>query len=108
MYDYANVKIMAQSGELAKERTRVRSLRINPVYLVITVSVALFLYIIGYQNISIAQVKHEISKKQIQIHTLMLKQQQLVKKKQQIINYSAVLKDKKLLYATDKNIVIVR
>lgn len=65
------------------------------------------IYMVGYQNISIAQLNHDISLKQAKIRDLKLKEQQLMKKQQQIFNYYSVIRDGKLQYATGNSIKII-
>ncbi|WP_022670433.1 hypothetical protein [Hippea alviniae] len=103
MMDFAQVKILTQ--DRAKEKEKVRSVAINPLSIASTVIIAIMIYLIGYQNMLISEVKHEINIKKSRLNSLMLERQSLVKTEKSLLNSKAVFKNFQI--AGPENITIV-
>ena len=89
MVDYAQVKALEQ--ETVKSESKVRSIYVNPLYLSIAILTALAIYFVAYQNMSIAQTKHEINAKRVLLRSLILEQQSLIKNRNQFLNPKHIL-----------------
>ncbi len=89
MIDYAQVKALEQ--EVVKTKSNARAIYVNPLYFSIAIITALALYFIAYQNMSIAQTKHEINTKRTVLRSLILERQTLIKDRNQLINPKRIL-----------------
>ncbi len=92
MIDYAKVKVLEQYRE--KEEIKARTIAISPSYLFFTVLLTLFIYFLAYQNMNLAQIRHNINEKRVVLHSLILEQQDLLKNRSQVINPKSILSTK--------------
>ncbi len=89
MIDYAQVKVIEEKQ--VQSQATIKTLTISPFYLFLTLSVAILIYLITYQNMSIAQTEHQINQKKVMLHSLVLRQQSLIKAKYQYTNTNRII-----------------
>ena len=95
MIDYAKVKVLERYKDKEKEKVKVKAkakaIIINPSYLFFTVLLTLLIYFLAYQNMNLAQMKHNINTRRVVLHSLILEQQNLLKDRSQTINPKNIL-----------------
>ncbi len=110
MIDYAD-SLTKKSEILDKKKESVLSIHIPFPQLAFAILVAVFIYILGYQNNTIAQAKHDINLKKSKLFELQMTVNDLMLKKAKLFNSESVMascESKHLNMADSDKIQIVR
>jgi len=100
MIDYARIKALEQ--ENVKSNVKAKTISVSPLYLSLTILLAFLIYVLAYQNMSIAKTKHSINMKRVVLNNLILKQQSLIKSQSKALNLHNILVKTTFLDSPDR------
>ena len=107
MIDYAKVKALENIDTTKTNEVSRVGVFVHPSYIIFSGIFVLLVYIVAWQNITIARTKHQINYKVEQLHKLMLEKQQLDKYKMTVFSSAHLINEGNINWAEDNQIEII-